>query len=143
MAWPPKTAEYERQVHAQGKVFIAQLPANTNLGTSVAGAPGARTQPAPGQRAVYELAPVGVQREMAWVALNNANDEANARVVLAIDKAVTPIVEATGLDKGVLGVLAKVAGVPLSVLVVVLVVVVYAMLRQIGAVPSLAKVVKE
>src|SRR5687767_9741744 len=126
MAWPAQTAEYERQVHAQGKVFIAQLPSNTNLGPSVAGAPGARTQRSPelpaaaSWRPFYELAPVAVQREMAWVAVKNANDEANAKVVLAIDNAITPIIEATGLDKGVLGVLAKVTGVPLSVLVIVL-----------------------
>src|SRR3954469_7723401 len=98
MAWPPKTAEYETALHAAGKVFISQLPSNTNLGPSVAGKPGARTAWRPDQRPTYELAPAAVQGEMAALAIGQQVEAIPGDEAIALDNAMTPILEATGLD---------------------------------------------
>lgn len=142
MAWPPRTAEYEAAVHAAGKVFISQLPANTNLGPTVAGAPGARTPWRAGAKPVYELAPFAVRVEMgfkealdSWVAIDGKH-------AVALDEVITPLAEATGLDHGVVGVVAKTLGIPLSLLILVLIFVGYLMLRNIGAVPPLSRVIQ-
>lgn len=129
MEWPPLTASYERDVHARGMVFIAQLPSNTNLGASVAGAPGARTEPSPGHRAVYELAPLAVQLEMGYRRAGEKLDEIEGKAVLALDDAMTSVLETTGLDHGALGVAAKVLGIPASVLFIVLLLVLYLFLQ--------------
>lgn len=146
MAWPPTTANYIAAAKARGLVFIPQLPANTNLGPLVAGAPGARTVPAPGQRAVYELAPLAVRIEQGWIELADAAGALPGRAVIArdnvIDDIVTPIAEATGLDHGPVGLLAKLLGIPLWLAILVVLFVVYAVLRNYGIVPPLTRVVK-
>lgn len=143
MAWPPKTAEYEAALHAAGKVFISQLPANTNLGPSVAGKPGGRTAWRPDARPAYELAPFAVQAEMAARDLGQRIEATPGTVAIALDEAITPIIEATGLDHGALGVVAKGLGIPLSLLVLALLFVGYALLRNVGMVPPLSKVVRQ
>lgn len=146
MAWPPTTANYVASVKARGLVFVAQLPANTNLGPSVAGAPGARTVPAPGARAVYQLAPAAVRVEQGWLEFVDDFGALPGRAVIArdniLENIITPIAEKTGLDAGPLGLLAKLLRMPLWLLVVVLLFVAYAALRQFGLVAPLTKVVK-
>lgn len=139
MAWPRVVADYIAAVKARGLVFIPQLPANTNLGTAVYRAPGARTVPAPGQRPRYELAPVGVRVALNWIETKENAAAIPGRAVIALEEAA----EAAGLDHGAVGVLAKVLGLPLWLCVVVLVFLGYAVLRQYGVVPSLSSVVKE
>lgn len=122
-------------------VFISQLPANTNLGPTVAGAPGARTAWRADRKPVYELAPVDVQREMKWEGVKQSIADAPGKAAVALDPILTPLIEATGLDHGPLGVLAKALGIPFSLFIVILLFVAYAMLRQYGLVPPIKKVV--
>lgn len=124
-------------------VFISQLPANTNLGASAAGKVGARSAWRADARPVYELAPNVVQQEMSAYAAGQAAASAiPSALVTAIDDVITPVAEATGLDHGALGVAAKVLGIPLSVALLLLLFIAWGMLRQVGAVPPLSKVIK-
>lgn len=140
--YPPLTASYAAAAKTRGLIFIPQLPANTNLGPSVAGAPGARTVNTATVRSVYELAPLAVQLEMKWDAAKAAIANAPGTAAVKLDAVVGPLIEASGLDHGVIGLLAKALGVPVAVLVVVLLFVAWGMLRQSGLVPPIKKVIQ-
>lgn len=95
----------------------------------------------PGNRR-YELAPVHVRLAVGW-------ERSGEAATLAAGKAAetaSGIVEATGLDKGVFGVLGKVTGIPPGVLITVAIltgaVIGYAALVNAGIAPPIRELTK-
>lgn len=145
------TDDYKERVKTMGWVYLPQLPANTPLGPEVAGAPGARS-PWAVNGSSYELAPLPVRIEQGFNSVVSAVAAADAtsdlmmvqwveKIPQSLENLLTPTIQKLGLDSGVFGAAAKLAGIPVWVLVVVAIIVGYAVLMQYGFVPSLKTLV--
>ena len=133
------TKEYEAAVKARGWIYLPQLPANTPLGKRVAGLPGARSAWHPnGSR--YEVAPTAVIAEQKAIARFIEPGITDDDFTDHVRDRLETVAAATGLDHGIPGVVAKVLGIPPWVLLIVLVVVGWAVLRQYRVVPSVKEI---
>lgn len=150
-------SEYQADVKRRGWIYLSQLPANTPLGPSVAGRPGARSPWSP-TGSWYELAPWAAQLEAGFfsavsgvldgVAVYAANnplgvttwdedwnyateswDEAVARFKAGFQAANNAV-------PSLFDILAWALGIPTPVLIVLLAVIAWAVLRNFNLVPS-------
>ena len=145
------SAEYQVDVKRRGWIYLSQLPPRVLTTVdgkkfSAPGAPGARSPWSPnGSR--YEIAPLTVRIEEGFNSLVQWWNDTNALENLAeverrdtVKNVLIDAAEATGLDHGVPGVVAKALGIPPWLLLVVLALVAYAMLQQARYVPPISKV---
>lgn len=133
------TSDYQAAVKARGWVYLPQLPANSALGPSVAGRPGARSAWSP-TGSSYELAPSGVQIEQGFARAVFAVEKKLAPAEISIGSAAENAAAAIGIDHGIGGLLAKALGIPPWVLLIVLLVFLYAVARQYKLVPPMREI---
>lgn len=140
----PVVAAWRRSVEsAGGRALPTGYPSGADAGgpTAVYLIDESKGWAAGGNRR-YELAPSSVRLAVGW---ERAKDAATQAAGAVAEKA-EGIVKATGLDKGIFGVIGKALGVPAGLLVATAllagVVIGYAALVNIGAVPSIRELRK-